>query len=145
MNLSHHLNASSPLHRSSSASSAADPAEPIHILGIGNIGNLIAHSLARISPVPPVILLLHRPGLLSGWEEAGRCIDVTTDSSLDKQRGFITEMVSKDNSNANATGGIIKNLVVTTKTHATSAAIQPLKHRLNNESTILFLQNGMGM
>lgn len=125
-------------------SSSTRPAQLIHILGIGNIGQLIAHSLARISPAPPVALLLHRPELLSEWEEAGRCIDVVTDSSSDKRRGFTTEMVSNDNGDANATNSIIKNLIVTTKTHATSAAIQPLKHRLNHESTILFLQNGMG-
>ncbi|KAI9769739.1 MAG: 2-dehydropantoate 2-reductase (Ketopantoate reductase) (KPA reductase) (KPR) [Geoglossum umbratile] len=142
MSLSHRLHARSPLYRESSSSSAAHPAEPIHILGIGNIGNLIAHSLARVTPAPPVVLLLHRPGLLPEWEKVGRCIDVVTDRSSDKQRGFTAVLVSKDNG---ATGGIIKNLVVATKTHAASAAIQPLKHRLSNESTILFLQNGMGI
>ncbi|KAH0562072.1 hypothetical protein GP486_003224 [Trichoglossum hirsutum] len=125
-------------------SSSVCPAEPIHVLGVGNVGKLVAHSLARVSPAPPVALLLHRPELLSEWEKAGRCIDVVTDGSSDKQRSFTTEMISNDKSDANATSSIIKNLIVTTKTYATSAAIRPLKHRLNHESTILFLQNGMG-
>jgi len=38
----------------------------------------------------------------------------------------------------------IENLIITTKTLNTVAALSPLKHRLNAQSTILFTQNGMG-
>lgn len=117
--------------------------EPIHILGIGNLGKLIAHSLAKSSPAPPVILLFHRPEMASHWDEAGRYIDVVTRGSSDKQYGFRTEIVSRNNDDVKISS-IIKNLVVTTKSHATAAALQPLQHRLTSASTILFLQNGMG-
>ncbi|KJX99803.1 hypothetical protein TI39_contig351g00005 [Zymoseptoria brevis] len=40
---------------------------------------------------------------------------------------------------------MIHNLIVTTKTVTTVAALAPLKHRLNRNSTICFLQNGMGV
>ncbi|KAI9774132.1 MAG: 2-dehydropantoate 2-reductase (Ketopantoate reductase) (KPA reductase) (KPR) [Geoglossum simile] len=130
VSLFHRLGRSPPPHHQ------ARPADPISVLGIGNIGSLTAHSLAKAFPVPPIVLLLQ---LLSEREEAGRCIDVVTDGSSDKQGGLTTEVVSQGN------GSIIKHLVVATKTHATSAAIQPLKHRLSNESTILFFQNGIGI
>ena len=40
---------------------------------------------------------------------------------------------------------IIYNLVVTLKAHGTAKAINTIAHRLTRESTILFLQNGMGI
>ncbi|MDI1486973.1 MAG: 2-dehydropantoate 2-reductase (Ketopantoate reductase) (KPA reductase) (KPR) [Ramalina farinacea] len=40
---------------------------------------------------------------------------------------------------------IIYNLVVTLKAYATAKAINSIAHRLTRESTILFLQNGMGI
>ena len=40
---------------------------------------------------------------------------------------------------------IIYNLIVSTKAPNTIAALGPLRHRLRRESTVLFLQNGMGV
>ena len=40
---------------------------------------------------------------------------------------------------------VIYNLVVTLKAYATAKAINSIAHRLTRESTILFLQNGMGI
>jgi hypothetical protein len=66
-------------------------------------------------PMPPVVSLLHRPQLLSEWEEAGRCIDVVTDGSP----GDFTEIVSQGKSGASTTSAIrsaIRHLVVATDT-----------------------------
>ncbi len=41
--------------------------------------------------------------------------------------------------------GVIHHLVVTVKAHHTVSALRPFAHRLSSKSTILFLQNGMGM
>ncbi|MCJ1464107.1 2-dehydropantoate 2-reductase (Ketopantoate reductase) (KPA reductase) (KPR) [Pseudocyphellaria aurata] len=112
---------------------------PIYILGLGNIGKLVAHALASSHPAPPqVTLLLHRPGLATQWDEAGRHIDVVTKGVSDSRGGFQIEETLGDES------GFIKHLIVATKTYTTVPALKPLRHRLSDKSTMLFLQNGMG-
>lgn len=49
------------------------------------------------------------------------------------------------NRTPNENESIIYNLVVTLKAYATAKAINSIAHRLTRESTILFLQNGMGI
>src|SRR4051812_39109213 len=117
--------------------------EPIHILGIGNLGKFVAHSLIQCEPIPEVTLLFHRPGLAREWHEAGRCIEVVTDGKAERRGGFEIETVEHSSSDGRQSV-FIKNLILATKTHSTVAALQPIRHRLNEHSTILFLQNGMG-
>ena len=50
-----------------------------------------------------------------------------------------------DQDNHGDQGGVIHHLIVTVKTPHTVNAIRQHAHRLNSDSTILFLQNGMGM
>lgn len=112
---------------------------PIYILGLGNLGKLVAHALASSHPTPPqVTLLLHRPELAAQWDKAGY-IDVVTKGVSDPRGGFQIEETLGDES------GIIRHLIVATKTYATVPALKPLRHRLSDKSTMLFLQNGMGM
>ena len=113
---------------------------PIHILGLGNLGKLVAHALASSHPAPPqVTLLLHRPELYSQWDKAGHYIDVVTNGVSDRRGGFQIEETSGEESS------LIRHLIVATKAYATIPALKPLRHRLRDESTMLFLQNGMGM
>lgn len=123
------------------ASQAGD--RRVYILGTGNIGKLFAHSLAKKPSPPPVTLLLHRPGLAREWEEFGKCIEILRNGSSEKQYAFGTELLVHDNGSV-LTGGLIRNLIVGTKATHTTAAIAKIKHRLNEQSTILFTQNGMG-
>ncbi|KAF2705852.1 2-dehydropantoate 2-reductase-like protein [Pleomassaria siparia CBS 279.74] len=113
------------------------PPPPIHILGLGNLGKLLAHSLRKYHPELPITLLFHRPSLAEEWERAGRCIEIVRNGKSDKQGGFAWENVRKEKSE-------IKNLLVATKTYGTAQAVTPLKERLGKESTLLFIQNGMG-
>lgn len=118
----------------------ASAQSPIHILGLGNLGKLVAHALASSHPAPPqVTLLLHRPELFAQWDKAGRYIDVVTKGVADPRAGFQIEETFGEES------GLIRNLIVATKTYSTIPALTPLRHRLSDESTMLFLQNGMGM
>lgn len=113
---------------------------PIHILGVGNLGKQVAHALASSHPAPPqVTLLFHRPELSAQWDKFGHYIDVVTKGVSDPRAGFQIEQTFGEES------GLIKHLIVATKTYATIPALKPLRHWLSNESTILFLQNGMGM
>ncbi|KAF2794799.1 2-dehydropantoate 2-reductase-like protein [Melanomma pulvis-pyrius CBS 109.77] len=109
----------------------------IHILGIGNLGKLLAHSLRKSHPEIPITLLFHRPGLAEDWERAGRCIEIVRNGQPDRQGGFLWGDVWKER-------GQIQNLILATKTYSTVQALRPLKDRLGSESTVLFLQNGIG-
>lgn len=115
----------------------------VYILGIGNLGKLFAHSLARKPCPPPVTLLLHREGLVREWEEAGGCIELITNGISNKQCLFDVELLD-DGKGIESSGGPIGNVIVATKAPRTTAALAQIKHRLNQCSTILFTQNGMG-
>ena len=118
----------------------ASTSKTIHILGLGNLGQLTAHCLVA-SKSTSVVLLLHRIEQVKRWEEAGQCIKVETNGLSNTQGNFQYEKTFEPISEQ---AGQIHNLIVATKTHATIEALRPLRTRLNRDSTILFLQNGMG-
>ncbi|MCJ1387564.1 hypothetical protein MMC18_000407 [Xylographa bjoerkii] len=126
--------------------------ERIYILGIGNVGCFVAHSLRSILSEPPITLLFHRQGLLDIWKNRGETIDLRTDGASDLRGGFDAELAaapSDDENNEATSSGIkykpIDNLIVAVKAQNTVAALRSIQHRLTSESTILFLQNGMGV
>ncbi|GAB1200627.1 hypothetical protein APSETT444_010001 [Aspergillus pseudonomiae] len=125
----------------------------IHVLGLGSIGTFTAHGLSEIPNRPSVTLLLHRESLLGGFQENGNQILLTTregsqirhsgyDLEVYRERGWYAEP-SSPSSEAISTN--ITHLIISVKATQTVSALQPLKHRLGANSTILFLQNGSGM
>lgn len=124
---------------------AAEDRRRVYILGIGNIGKLFAHSLAKKASPPPITLLLHRPGLVREWEEGGKCIEIVRGGVSDRLYAFSTELLATPDDSSVFSGGLIRNVIVGTKAMHTTAAISRIKHRLNEQSTILFTQNGIGM
>jgi 2-dehydropantoate 2-reductase len=116
----------------------------IHILGIGNLGKFFAHSLAIKPSPPPLTLLLHRASLAKEWDDAGKCIDIITNGSSNKKHGFSIEILGDVLDPSVAPGGIIENVIVATKATHTASALALIKGRLNERSTVLFTQNGMG-
>lgn len=145
----------------------------IYILGVGNMGKYVGYALMNSRNqqmmrshlhglFPAVTLMFHRPGLFADWETAGGRISYTTDLALEHQlttdelsqsskvgaRRFrieLTGTAAAANQETKSKPAIIKHLIVATKTHATTAALAPLKHRLSKDSHVMFLQNGMGM
>ncbi|MCJ1416530.1 hypothetical protein MMC32_002868 [Xylographa parallela] len=124
----------------------------IHILGLGNVGCFVAHSLRSIPSQPSVTLLFHRQGLLENWKRSGETIELRTDGVSDIQGGFDVELavpLSKEENGAAISSAIdhppIDHLIVAVKAQNTVAALRSIQHRLTTQSTILFLQNGMGV
>lgn len=117
-----------------------DDMRRVHVLGIGNIGKLFAHSLAVKSDPCPVTLLLHRPGLVDEWKVAGQTLDIVTNGVSNRDGQYDIETVGQSDS----ADGPINNLIIATKAARTADALQSIRHRLNQDSTILFAQNGMG-
>ena len=149
------------------------PPRRIHILGLGNVGTFIAHSLAGIPNPPPLTLLLKDQSHMNKWKEANHSTKLTTHGMTETRTGFDVETQQQihqdlgDNasgeSNSSAQipnfsdqktrkfigkgpdNSVIYNLIVTTKAPATALSLRKYAHRLTPKSTILFLQNGMGI
>jgi len=100
-----------------------------HILGAGAIGSLFASSLHRAG-IPTT--LLHR---------AGKGSARTSVISIDKNG--VTEELSFPVS-YNDEPDAISHLLVCTKAYDVHAALSDVKHRLNGNSSIVILVNGMG-
>ena len=124
--------------------------DPIYVLGVGNLGKYVAHSLMK-QTCRGVILLFHRPGLEEQWRSAASSIQCVTDGVPDKRSGFGVEVLpplSQSPSKNHSTHGVLEPimyLIVATKTYMTTNALKLVKDRLHSESSILFLQNGMGI
>jgi len=114
----------------------------VHILGVGNMGKYVARGLKRARPELPVTLLFHRQNLEEQWQDAGKAIHYSREGYSDSTDGFEVEHVSEASRDTNL--GPIKHLILLTKTYNTTLSLKQVKARLGVDSTVLFLQNGMG-
>ncbi|MCJ1281896.1 hypothetical protein MMC26_001219 [Xylographa opegraphella] len=125
--------------------------EKIHILGLGNVGCFVAHSLKSIQSETSIVLLLHRKDLLGNWKNRAESIDLQTDGVSEIRGGFDAELVvplseGEDMTNSSVSNHEpIHNLIVAVKAQNTVSAMRSIQHLLTAESTVLFLQNGMGV
>ncbi|KAF8244655.1 2-dehydropantoate 2-reductase [Wilcoxina mikolae CBS 423.85] len=105
----------------------------MYILGAGNVGLNLAFSLRTLSPPVCVVLLLRWQALR---EFCGR---------IERTCGGVTSGVDgvEAEDSTTAGGGRIENLVVATKTYQLSTALQGVRHRLDEGSNVLLLQNGI--
>jgi 2-dehydropantoate 2-reductase len=120
--------------------------DTIYVLGVGNLGKYVAHSLMKQTS-KPVTLLFHRPSLEVKWRAQGGCIQCITDGATDTTSRFGVEVLSPPSASS-VTPRLeppIKYLIVATKTYMTAGALELVKNRLSATSSVLFLQNGMGM
>lgn len=134
----------------------------IYVLGAGNIGGFVAHSLAGLPHPPPITLLLPSQKSLISWDEQGKSVKLTIDGLLDIKSNIdvsfvrrprppeeITADQSSSQSVPQSSNGpqeeLIYNLIVSVKALNTVDALRRVAHRLTQESSILFIQNGMGI
>jgi len=129
----------------------------VYILGTGNIGTIVAHSLASLpdSIRPRITLILHRKSLLDAWKRRGETIDMLRyEDGVSQPRGGIdVELVEPESSQETSRPAgretpqsqePIRHLILSVLASQTTSALAPIKHRLDQNSTVLFLQNGMG-
>ena len=120
----------------------------IYILGVGNIGKFVAHSLARIPGRPSITLLLHRRTLLESFERNGKKIELIKNDIPEYSTGYEAELALPRNGSRQtevSSKCIIYNLIISVKAPHTIAALSNIADRLTRDSTIVFLQNGMGI
>ena len=129
----------------------------VHVLGLGPIGTLVAHHIRQQLRPPHVVSLIHKTQAradraqneLGGQviaeynnipiPESGYMHEVFTPSSImtaDERR----EMFHRQRNQAK-----IQSLIVCLKTHQTLKAIGSLYSKITPQTTIVLLQNGMGM
>lgn len=137
----------------------------VYVLGLGNIGCFIAHSLRSLPQPPPVTLLLHSQGLYEGWKAHKERITVHKSGFAEHRSGFDIDVLRDGfwhaipQRSANSRGQLgersttmtdansepIDHLVLAVKAVQVENALKSVQHRLAPQSTILFLQNGMGI
>jgi 2-dehydropantoate 2-reductase len=132
----------------------SDAERRIYVIGSGNIGTMVAHSLASLPDEtrPPITLLLHRQSLMDTWKARGETLDLLRypDGAHQPQGGIDVELVEHETANkprsleVQAPEEPIHNLIVSVLASQTNSALDPIRHRLGPQSSILFLQNGMG-
>ncbi|KAF2648288.1 hypothetical protein K491DRAFT_670819 [Lophiostoma macrostomum CBS 122681] len=141
----------------------------IHVLGLGAHGQFIAHALRSI-PNPPPVTLIHRGWhAYTLWENSKRRLQLVRDGSSESQEGFDAEIAfnrprdrgkvisgQEETSDARSPAQDttpqlqkeestepISSLIVCSQAPTTVTALLSVKHRLNKDSVVLFLQHGL--
>ncbi|KAG1828085.1 ketopantoate reductase PanE/ApbA C terminal-domain-containing protein [Suillus variegatus] len=139
-----------------------------YVLGLGPIGCLLAHNLRSVLPRTHPVTLIQKTAK-QAWTPQNAAAKITIENQGIRQStdGFDVEVFDK---HSGAGGGVrfnpklskeqsagftpshedlrtepIETLFITTKAHSTAPALSRLAPRLNSRSTIVLLQNGMGL
>ncbi|TGZ84654.1 hypothetical protein EX30DRAFT_360671 [Ascodesmis nigricans] len=118
----------------------------IHILGAGSVGTFITHCLESTSS-PPHITLIIRPPNTHGPSPL-----IPSSYTINLTHGTSSNTISSPSHTIPTLAPPLPksrppltNLIVTTKAHQTLPALRPLLPFLSTSTSILFLQNGMGV
>jgi 2-dehydropantoate 2-reductase len=131
----------------------------LHVVGLGSVGSFLAHHLRRALPFDVPITLVHKlPTDAQRTLLAGNIVRVERDGVLIPSTGYRVDAFddlppssrapsdSKQNwGDQMGFSGPIHSLFVTTKAQDAVSALKKLAPRLSAESTIVLLQNGMGV
>lgn len=155
-----------------SESSKFEMPQTIHVLGAGCLGMFVAHQISGIPDRPRIILLIRSPAMLNFWNKSNKSLEVVTKGVEDQRYGFDVELLplsstgqpaeeskkrgedslpaedllgKEDKTDQASDSKIIHHLILSVKAPHTVPALTMIAHRLTQYSTIVFLQNGLGM
>ncbi|KAJ3177990.1 hypothetical protein HDU85_005710 [Gaertneriomyces sp. JEL0708] len=122
--------------------SETTPAPTIHILGAGAVGLLHAHHL-RLKSLPVTLVL--RSNAAKHFRDEGEQVTVTdlNDRTLQSQGYTVEELDASPTASAVSSTKNIDICLVCTKSYQTLEAIEPLRHRFTNKSTVVLLHNAV--
>ncbi|ORY01210.1 2-dehydropantoate 2-reductase [Basidiobolus meristosporus CBS 931.73] len=118
-------------------------ASRFHILGAGAIGCLLAHHLRQANY--PVTLLLRNAESLQKFGLTNSVLITPAHSKDPTSQAIRTTGIDAEALDSRNNSEDIKHLIVTTKTYDTTVAFKSIKDRLNPDSTVTLVQNGMGV
>lgn len=107
-----------------------------HVLGLGSVGCLLAHNLRRILPSTHHISLILKK--TPDFTEKPS-IKVDTFGATTTSDGFLLEEFQRTRDPQ------IQSLFIALKAQYTVSALRSLAHRLSANSTVVLMQNGMGI
>ena len=142
-------------------------------MGMGSIGTFVAHSLKCLPNPPPLSLTMHKPEMYEDFKQKRRVLRLINNKNRinDEQTEYDVDLAETDpdtgytywkhiSHNIHGTlnplhpptqeeilpsGEVYMHaVIVTVKSRDTVAALRSVKHRLNAQSTICLIQNGMG-
>jgi len=122
-----------------------------HVLGVGSIGSLLSHHLRRVLPSSHSVTLLHKNTHYAKNALQKDTICVERSGVMSRSSGFLSEtsdgyiVKGSHSSNVKEAEEDIESLFVTTKAYSTVPAVRSLASRLSPNSTIVLLQNGLGI
>ena len=119
------------------------PADQVHVLGQDFKGSFIAHALSGSSAVPPPKVLFHVGHLLRTFKFEGAGITVVQDGERSTRNRVVREWVG--GTQDEPIREHIEQLVVTAPCFQAVRLISNVRHRIDHRSTILLLQDGLGV
>ncbi|PPR02702.1 hypothetical protein CVT26_009806 [Gymnopilus dilepis] len=115
----------------------------LHVLGLGSIGCLVAHNLRQILPASHTISLIHKSNRERNIFLQRGSITLERAGVLTPSTGeYLHEVFHSPKAESNAP---IQSVIVALKAQYTIDAIKQLAPRIGPNSTIVLLQNGMGI
>jgi 2-dehydropantoate 2-reductase len=132
------------------------------------VGSFIAHALRGLTNPPPVTLIFSRWDKLNEWTESPQRLTLVTDGDSETREGYEAEIATprirfhgrevglnvssavpvegtSQQALSGESTGPIRSLIICSKASNVLQGLSSVKHRLNKDSVILFLQNGMGI
>ena len=122
-----------------------------HVLGLGAIGRLVSHHLRRAAPPAHNVTIIHKTRRRArDFLLQGSIVGIERDGIVTEAKGFGSEPFQHNMSYSDEGGWDtdlpkIDSLIVATKAHHVLPAMKALLPRLSRDSTIVLLQNGMGV
>lgn len=115
----------------------------VYMIGFDPRANAIAFELAGCEFLDPVKLLAHKRILMNTWEAEGKRLMMRMDGRLYYRYRAETEWVGKGRQPASDEP--IEQLIVTLPCWQTKTAIENILHRIDNNTTICLIQDGLGV
>ncbi|KAL2023518.1 hypothetical protein VTK56DRAFT_2126 [Thermocarpiscus australiensis] len=112
-------------------------------MGLNLTGRYIAHTLAGCQTIPPVRYMLHTPSLRKQWNEANRRLTVYRGNESITRDRLVAEDISEQSESRRQ--DIIENLIVTLPAGQVVRALERIRHRLDQRSTICLVNDGLGV